>query len=101
MEASATQATPEAPRNLTARAAIWSAHHRKIAIFGWLAVVVATSFMGGSIGTKTIQNNQQGVGESGHAQQLINDAFPTAADETVLVQSKAILATTPQFRKVV
>jgi len=28
-------------RNLTARAATWSARHRRIAILGWMAFVVA------------------------------------------------------------
>src|SRR4051812_30079248 len=101
MEAGDAAAPAWVPRNLTARAARWSAHHRKIAIFGWLGVVVAATVIGGSLGTKTIENNQQGVGESGHAQNLINDAFPTAADETVLVQSLAIRATDPKFRAVV
>src|SRR3954447_21301665 len=101
MEAGDAAASPSVPRNLTARAARWSAHHRKIAIFGWIGAVVVASFIGGSLGTKTIQNNQQGVGQSGHAQNLINDAFPTAANETVLVQSLAVRATEPEFRKVV
>src|SRR4051794_9518914 len=101
MEAGDAEASPSVPSTLTARAARWSAHHRRVAIFGWLGVVVAATVIGGSLGTKTIQNNQQGVGESGHAQNLINDAFPTAADETILVQSKAVLATSPRFRAVV
>src|SRR5215831_468993 len=101
MEAQAGTTSSVTPRNLTARAAIWSAHHRKIAVFGWLAVVVASVFFGQSVGTKTIQNNQQGVGQSGHAQKLINDNFPTAANETILVQSLAVRATDPQFRAVV
>jgi uncharacterized membrane protein YdfJ with MMPL/SSD domain len=90
-----------APRNLTARAARWSAHHRWIAIGGWIAVVVAATMIGGSIGTKTLQNNQQGVGQSGHADNLVNDAFPDAVDETVLVQSPTLAATDPRFRAVV
>jgi RND superfamily putative drug exporter len=89
------------PHNLTARAAIWSAHHRKTAIFGWLALVVASVFIGGAVGTKSLENNQQGVGESGHAQNLINDAFPKAADETVLIKSDTLKATDTKFKAVV
>ena len=32
---------PRPPVNLAARMARWSAHHRKKAIFGWLALAVA------------------------------------------------------------
>ena len=41
-------------RNLAARAGRWSAHHRKKAIFGWLAFVIVAVFIGGSVGTKTL-----------------------------------------------
>jgi len=73
-----------APCNLTARAARWSAHHKLIAIGGWIALVIVATMLGGRIGTKTLQNNQQGVGESGHADKIVDDAFPNAVDETIL-----------------
>ena len=40
-------------KTLAARAAYWSARHRKTAIFGWLAFVVIAFVLGGAIGTKT------------------------------------------------
>ena len=42
------------PTNIAARAGRWSARHRKTAIFGWLAFVIAAIFIGGAIGTKEL-----------------------------------------------
>ncbi len=41
-------------RNLAARAAHWSATHRKTAIFGWLGFVVVAFFVGNAVGQKKI-----------------------------------------------
>ena len=90
-----------APRNLTARIAHWSATHRAIAVFGWLALVAAAVVIGGAVGTKTLQSNQQSVGESARALNLIDAAFPRYAEETVLVQSPSLDARDPRFRAVV
>ena len=38
-----------APSNLAARMGRWSAHHRKTAIFGWFALVIAAFAVGTSI----------------------------------------------------
>ena len=38
----------EAPRGIAARAAHWSAAHRKKAIFGWLAFALVAFFVGNS-----------------------------------------------------
>ena len=37
-------------RNLAARAGRWSASHRKTAILGWLAFVIAAVVIGGAAG---------------------------------------------------
>jgi uncharacterized membrane protein YdfJ with MMPL/SSD domain len=74
-------------RNLAARAGRWSAQHRKKAIFGWLAFVIAAFAIGGATGTKDLKPSQYGVGESGRADKTIDDAFPDRASEQVLVQS--------------
>src|SRR4051794_505056 len=77
-------------RNLTARAAHWSAQHRKIAIFGWLGAVVASLFLSGAVGLNTIKLENQGVGESRKADQLQASAgFFDRANENVLVQARA------------
>ena len=89
------------PRGLAARAGVWSARHRKTAIWGWLAFVILALFIGGSAGTKTLQNNETSVGESGRAQQTIADAAPEFAQEMVLIEGSQATATDPQFRAVV
>jgi len=88
-------------RSLAARAGHWSATHRKKAIWGWLAFVVVALAIGGAVGTKTLQADQLGVGESGRADQTITGAFPRSADELVLIQSDTATATDPSFRAVV
>jgi RND superfamily putative drug exporter len=86
---------------LAARAGGWSARHRKTAIWGWLAFVVVAFAIGGAVGTKTLDNSQTGVGESGRADKTIRNASPKHADETVLVQGKGITARDPAFRAAV
>jgi uncharacterized membrane protein YdfJ with MMPL/SSD domain len=75
-------------RNLAARAGRWSARHRKKAIFGWLAFVIAAFAIGNAVGTQSLKPSQYGVGESGRADKTIDDAFPDRAAEEVLVQSE-------------
>ena len=60
--------------NIAARMGRWSAQHRKTAIFGWLAFVVASVVLGGMVGTKTIDQNDVNVGESRTADRIIRDA---------------------------
>jgi uncharacterized membrane protein YdfJ with MMPL/SSD domain len=74
-------------RNLAARAGRWSAQHRKLAIWGWIAFVVLAVAGGGAIGTKTLSDNEEGVGESGRADAALERGFPESASEQVLVQS--------------
>ncbi len=83
-----TESTSNTPRNLAARAGRWSAQHRKKAIFGWLAFVILAVFIGGSVGTKTLDDADFGVGESRRADQAVADHFPDKASERVLVQSR-------------
>ncbi len=90
------------PRNLAARAGRWSAQHRKKAIFGWLAFVIIAVFIGGSVGTKTLENDDLGVGESGRADDVMSEHFPDKGSESVLVQSRGGARTgDAQFRAVV
>ena len=62
--------------NLAARAGRWSAQHRKKAIFGWLAFVILAVFIGGSVGTRTLTDDEYGIGESGRADKAVSDALP-------------------------
>jgi uncharacterized membrane protein YdfJ with MMPL/SSD domain len=86
-------------RNLASRAARWSARHRKIAVFGWLAFVVIAFVIGGMVGQKKIADEDQGNGSSRAADQAIAHAdFPDKADEQVLVQGKgSVRIGSPQF----
>ena len=89
---------------IAARAGRWSARHRKTAIFGWLALVIAAFVIGGPFGTGTKTTEQQATGDSGRAQSISDDAFPqstTGAGETVLIQSKTLKASDPEYRAVV
>jgi len=88
-------------RNLTARAAMWSARHRRTAIFGWLAFVLVTVALGSMVGTKQLSDNNNGVGESGRADQILNAKFPQTASEQVLLQSGKLTVSDPQFQSAV
>jgi len=89
--------------NIAARMGRWSARHRKIAIFGWLAFVVASVVIGGKIGMQTIDPNDANVGEARQADHIIRDAGFKLDEqmEYVLVQSKTAKANQPAFRTVV
>jgi uncharacterized membrane protein YdfJ with MMPL/SSD domain len=88
--------------NLAARAGRWSAQHRKKAIFGWLAFVILAVFIGGSVGTKTLSDEEYGIGESGRADKAVSAHFPDKDSESVLVQSQnGAKNTSPEYRQVV
>jgi uncharacterized membrane protein YdfJ with MMPL/SSD domain len=93
----------EAPStNLAARMARWSAHHRKIAIFGWLACVIAIFAIGNfGLGQKQIVFETSGPGESGRADKIIYEDFKQPAGESVLVQSESLTASDPKFKAAV
>ena len=78
------------PTNFAARMARWSAHHRKKAIFGWLAfavVLFAVSFVSPM---KRIVFETSGPGESGRADTILYDDFKQPAGEAVLIQSPSL-----------
>src|SRR5215218_10756959 len=88
--------------NLAARAGRWSAQHRKKAIFGWLAFVILAVFIGGSVGTRTLTDEEYGIGESGRADEAWADHSPKKDSESVLVQSQnGTRNDSPEYRKVV
>jgi RND superfamily putative drug exporter len=77
----------ERTRNLAARAGRWSAQHRKLAIWGWVAFVVAAVVGGGALGTKTLSDHESGVGETARADRALERGFPESASEQVLIQA--------------
>jgi len=86
------------PSGPAARAGKWSARHRRTAIGGWLGFVVVAIVLGGALGTKHIAQDNNGVGESGRAQQVLHDKFPQPAGEQVLVQSPTLTIHDPAFQ---
>ena len=90
-----------ASQNLAARAGRWSARHRKIAIFGWLAFVMIALVGGGAAGLNTFAWQENGPGEAGRADKAIFDHFPRHAEETVLVQTASGTTRDPAFRDAV
>ena len=75
--------------NLAARMGRWSAAHWKNATFGWLAFVVVAFALGGVVGTKNIDPNTPGPGESGRMDKILDAGFKQPARESVLVQSRS------------
>ena len=89
--------------NIAARMGRWSAKHRKTAIFGWLAFVIASFAIGTAVGMVTIDQNDVNVGEARKADHIIRDAGFKLDEQSeyVLVQSKTQTASDPAFRAVV
>src|SRR3954447_23471018 len=103
--ASAATSTQEdamsAPRrtrpNLAARVGRWSAGHWKTATFAWFGFVIIAFAVGSQAGTKTLDPNRSGPGESGRMDRVLAAGFQQPAGESVLVQSDAIRARDPAF----
>ncbi|MEY9836098.1 MMPL family transporter [Streptacidiphilus sp. EB103A] len=94
-------AAPERP-GLAAAVGGWSARHRKTAVFGWLLFVVLATVLGGMAGSLHTTSKDNGLGQSGRADQLIAAAgLHSPATETVLIQSSSFTATDPHFRTAV
>jgi RND superfamily putative drug exporter len=87
--------------NIAARAARWSATHRKVAIFGWLAFVALSIVIGGAVGQKQLTSAEAVSGESGRAELALERAELNPNKELVLVQSDRLTATDPAFETAV
>ena len=85
------------PTNLAARMGRWSASHWKTATFAWLALVVVTFAIAGQIGTKNVDPNTSGPGQSGRMDRILDAGFKQPAAESVLVQSRTAQAGDPSF----
>jgi uncharacterized membrane protein YdfJ with MMPL/SSD domain len=93
--------------NFAGRVGQWSAHHWKTAVLAWLIFVVGAVFVGNTVGTKQIKQNEATVGESHKADRILEDAKFTVNKhgesveeqwETVLIQSKTLKAGDPAFQ---
>jgi RND superfamily putative drug exporter len=90
-----------ARRNLAARTAHWSATHRKIAIWGWLAFIVAAVLIGGAVGQEKIHGPDLYSGEAGRAEHALYDAGMRPNDEHVLIEDDELTVRSPEFRSAV
>ena len=95
---SSTTPPTEPPSGLAARAAHWSAEHRKVAIWGWIAFVVVAVFVGNAIGQNQIHGADAFTGEAGDAEQVLYDAGMRPNDELVIIQSDSLTIEDPEFR---
>src|SRR3954466_1665903 len=92
--------------NLAGRIGRWSIRHRKAAILGWFALVIAAYMIGGSMGVQQKDPSGQGVGESGRAAKIMEAGWPVkgndeAVGENVLIQSKSHGAHDGRFKAAV
>ncbi len=89
--------------NIAARMGRWSASHRKTAIFGWLAFVVAAFAISFFVPMKMIDDTDFNVGEARTGDHIIRDGGFKLDEqgEFVLVQSKTKTTDDPAFRAVV
>ena len=80
-------------KNVAARAAQWSSNHRKLAIWGWLAIVVV--LVGGILGAGLIERKEVSTvdtfsGESQQAERALTDAGLRPTEEVLLIQSDPV-----------
>jgi uncharacterized membrane protein YdfJ with MMPL/SSD domain len=89
--------------NVAARMGRWSARHRKIAIWGWLAFVIASFVIGMNVGLRTIDESDYNVGEARRGDHIIRDGGFAVDEQSefVLVESESRKASEPEFRAVV
>ncbi|MGO8904072.1 MAG: MMPL family transporter [Solirubrobacteraceae bacterium] len=74
--------------NFTARAARWSAAHRKGVVRGWLAFVVVAFVIGSATGVVALKQGEGGNGQSQLAEETQAQQFPRErAGEEVLIEN--------------
>ena len=91
----------ERRQNLTARAARWSAGHRRTAILGWLAFALVAFAIGSAAGLVLLKAEEMGIGDSHTAENVLAREFPwQRAGEQVLIQSRGGRLSPAQLRAV-
>ena len=88
---------PPNRHNLAARMGRWSAEHWKTATVGWLAFVLVAFALGSMVGTKQVDQNAPGPGESGRMQKILDAGFKQPVGESVLIQSRSAHVGDPAF----
>jgi RND superfamily putative drug exporter len=79
----------------------WSAHHRKKAIFGWLALAIALFAVSIAVPLNLIVFETSGPGESGRADTVLYEDFRQPGGEAVLIQNESLTANDPEFQATV
>jgi uncharacterized membrane protein YdfJ with MMPL/SSD domain len=92
---------PSQRSNIAGRMARWSAHHRKKAIFGWLAITIALFAVSLVSPMKQIVFETSGPGESGRMDKILYEDFRQPEGEAVLIQHRTLTAADPAFQKTV
>jgi uncharacterized membrane protein YdfJ with MMPL/SSD domain len=87
--------------NLAARMGRWSANHWKSATFGWLAFVLVAFALGGMAGTKSIDSNEPGPGESGQMEKILDEGFKQPTNESVFIQGGSLTVEDAAFTAVI
>ena len=85
-------------RGVAARVGAWSARHKKSVLAGWLAFVVLSVVLGAVVGTDKLTTADQYNGQSGRAEQTLQQQFPRPAQEEALISSSTLRASDPAFR---
>src|SRR4051794_21982071 len=92
-------------RNIAARVGGWSIRHRKTAVFGWLAFVIAAFVVGTMVvGQTQLKDTDQFVGESGRAAVAVDTKMEKnegSVTERVLIHSSTMTVSDPRFADVV
>ena len=92
---------PSQRSNIAARMARWSAHNRKKAIFGWLALSIALFAVSIVSPMKLIVFETSGPGESGRMDKILYEDFRQPEGEAVLIQHRTLTTADPAFQKTV
>ena len=95
---------PEPRLTLAARIGRWSATHRKLAIWGWLALVVALFMLvmnARVIETQRLTAAEQVAGEAGEAEGALKDAGLKPTEEIVLIENESLTVEDPAFAAVI
>jgi RND superfamily putative drug exporter len=77
---------------------MWSARHRKLAIWGWLGFVALSIVVGGMVSQKTISDVDGFNGESHRAEQELDRSGLRPTSEAVFVQSDKLSIDDQEFK---
>ncbi len=98
------EAGPEEKLTLAERIGRWSASHRKLAIWGWVALVlvlVGVVMNAKVIETQRLTSAEQVAGEAGEAERALDASGLSPTEEIVLIESEELTVDDPAFAAVV